>query len=666
MPTPKTDVKKKNGGKKNENTNKHGETAQGLAKDALVAKDDRFKTMHHDPRFRAPRKQDQKLKVDDRFKGMLSEDRFKLNHKVDKYGRKEKHTTKDKLNKFYNIEGSEDESDELAGTKIAEYDPSRGVGIVSSSEESDSEDDTEALKKARKRMGLATRESDNESESEEESDVERIDDDDQTTRFAVQGMDWDFVRAVDLLCILESFKPATGIVKSVKVFPSEFGKARMAKEDIAGPNAYDGELDEEEDRDTVAEEVLRKYQLDRLKYYYAVVECDCVETARVIYKECDGQEFLNSGCFMDLRFVPDDMEFDEEPAQLATMVPSNYEPREFVNSAQQQSKISLTWDQNDPDRAVTLHTAVTEDQLEEMDYKNFLASGSSDEESGDDSDGETAKKYSDLIAGLKASEKQKNDDVDMEITFAPGLENTAKNILKDKEKRDASTKLGVWDQYLQKKKEKKKAKASGKEEMLVGDDDDVAVDRNDPFFNDADFGSDFEEPEHGNKQKTKAVSGNNKTKKSDSTKSSLADAEMDLLLLGDDVSQTGKDHFDMKDIIKQEKAKGKKRKGKKGAPEVTPDTFKVDVGDDRFQALYKSAEYAIDPTDARYKPTNAMKTIMGERQKRREDFTQGESEESTKKVKTSTSTKSLVDSIKRTALKNEINKSAGKRNTKAP
>lgn len=46
-------------------------------------------------------------------------------------------------------------------------------------------------------------------------------------------------------------------------------------------------------------------------------------TAEVLYEECDGTEFELSGNVLDLRYIPDDMEFDQEPHSIATELPAS-------------------------------------------------------------------------------------------------------------------------------------------------------------------------------------------------------------------------------------------------------------------------------------------------------------------------------------------------------
>jgi hypothetical protein len=51
----------------------------------------------------------------------------------------------------------------------------------------------------------------------------------------------------------------------------------------------------------VDELALRRYELLKLRYYFAIADCDEVSTATVLYANLDGMEFEHSSVAMDLR-----------------------------------------------------------------------------------------------------------------------------------------------------------------------------------------------------------------------------------------------------------------------------------------------------------------------------------------------------------------------------
>ncbi|KAI9994079.1 hypothetical protein PInf_016642 [Phytophthora infestans] len=181
---------------------------------------------------------------------------------------------------------------------------------------------------------------------EEEEDIPMGD---ETKRFAVLNCDWTRIRAVDLFALCQSFAPATGAVQNVTIYPSDFGLQKMKEEEQHGPqglwddknkaesseNEEKLEAVEKDDKDSTEEdekaentasddensdaegeedydsddplgvkksvtiegesdgfdrEKLRKYELQKLRYYYAVVTCDSVKTASTIFDQCDQLE----------------------------------------------------------------------------------------------------------------------------------------------------------------------------------------------------------------------------------------------------------------------------------------------------------------------------------------------------------------------------------------
>ena len=61
-------------------------------------------------------------------------------------------------------------------------------------------------------------------------------------------------------------------------------------------------------------------------------------------------------------------------------------------------------------------------------------------------------------------------------------------------------------------------------------------------------------------------------------------------------------HFSLKKIMENEKKSIKKKNRKKGKQDVvTEDTFQINVKDPRFEALYTSHHFSLDPSDPQFR-----------------------------------------------------------------
>ncbi|KAJ3099309.1 Ubiquitin fusion degradation protein 4 [Phlyctochytrium planicorne] len=550
----------------------------------MSEEDGRFDRIKRDPRFARPKKNENKVVIDPRFQGVFDSEEFGSTTK-DRYGRKTKRDVGSDMKRFYRLE---DKGEEEEDEEIDEEEGSRLIRGEVLMESSDEEDDAEVGVDA----GME--------EEEEEEEDEKVERGPPARRFAVVNMDWDNVKASDLWKAFEGFTPKNGQILSVAIIPSDFGKERIEREEREGPPAdifkadddinkplfYD---DEQADFDDT---LLRKYQLERLKYYYALVECDTVATATAIVEGCDGAEFEKSANFLDLRYVPDGMEFENEPRERITEPPAIYIPADFTTNALQHSKVKLTWDEDDPERVRVTRRKFNKDEIKDMDFKSYLASSS---ESESEAEEERSRKYKQLLLGggdeEEFAEPEKGeDDVDMEITFTPGLSEAVAETVEKKRKEKTET---VFEAKMRMKREKRKEKNAEKKRLRKGSDSE----KEDEFF-------------ASNTSKTKKI----KTGKETAEQKAKAKAELELILMDENNKQPK--HFDMREIIKQEKmSKNKKKKKYLDELEHTQDDFELDIKDPRFSQALTSYQYAIDPTNPNFKKTKAMEKLLAEKRK---------------------------------------------------
>lgn len=601
--------------------------------------DERFKHLVSDPRFKTLRKKQRKVQIDERFQSMFTDEKFTLKYSKDKRGRSRKKTSGDDLKRYYSLEergqrdekktdksedSDKDDIDEDGSDKI-ENDSTESEG--QKSEVSNSDDETVGNEDEQDSDSELSTSSDepesdhdffSDSGADEDIDVNRINYDWQpldhdaetadttTRRLAIQNLDWDHLDVRDIYTLVNSIRPPL----SVRIYVSEFGKERLAREEAQGPvelvevskedeeeeelkqleakmkalqeqnslvktyknNEYE---DADEALDPKNEEIrerIRRYQLSRMKYYYAVAEFDSVESAEAVYKELDGLEYEGSSLELDLRFVPDDMEFDpsEIKAECDKMPDlASYKAPQFINSALQQTTVKFTWDETDIKRQEKLQRAYTKEELEKDDLEAYLASET------DSEDDEPAINDSDTVSVVTANSEARVNKYKMLLKSLEEEDQRKKKV-------DVDVEWGEFEQDEQAVKGRVDTRSDDEHIGGVGESDDA-------YLEEMDGDDDSESVSKSKHHKSKKGGRKMKRKTQDKKRANAKDTR------GYGREQAGDD--DNLDLLVMDVSAQHK------------DEFKFNPDDDRFRAVYESGLYNIDPSHPNFKRTEAFDQI---------------------------------------------------------
>lgn len=499
-------------------------------------------------------------------------------------------------------------------------------------------------------------------------DVPSLETGEETKRLAVMNIDWNLIEAQDLYVLFKTMAPTMGNIESVTIYLSDFGKEKLQEEQLQGPSnvllskseyekkkSIEKKLEkhkeiekkqrlelkkekkhkkkekelviegEEDITDKLHPERVREYEFNKLKYYYAVVVCDSVDTAMHLYNECDGREIETTSSHLDVRFIPDDINFEgREILNECKKMPDNYKPKQNIYSKQiQSSDADLTWDKNPLSMDVLKNYDSFKD-LNEQDFSNYLASSDEDEDDianeafgiaeGDEEDDQEdageidqevefdhesdneeqvkfgdeevdeeekvskkGNKYLNLIKLAKSKAPRskfssKDEEVHMEQTFDDGLSEIGKEIVKKVKSEELKENETWWETAERKRKEKKKKSKKERKEKFKEEQEE-------------------EEKPEDKKEKEKK--------------------KANLELLMDD----GKDEKGYN--MRRDNIKERQRRKKDKSENIGSTVEDFDLDDSRFPSLINDPDFNLDPTHPKFKNTKIVEKIRSEKLKKK-------------------------------------------------
>lgn len=392
--------------------------------------------------------------------------------------------------------------------------------------------------------------------------------------------------------------------------------------------------------DEFDKEELRWYQLLRMRYYFALIDCDSVETADAIYKNLDGMEFEHSSNKIDLRFINEEWETKYEVRDRCDTKPKAYDAPEFFTKALQHSNVSLaSWDENPRYRTQFFRKTCANtdfDDIDEEQLKTYLADESEGEgsdfviEASDDENVVLKKKarapFLDLLSDLKKKYKSDLDVEDqVQVKFnSIFADDAGEKILEARDEKLKAKDESIFEtkQRIRKAKRKEKFKLrdaqknkeNGKIEQDGGLFSDDEVDEGALAFMQQETKDTDNQPDA---DKIKKKRNRKKKKQKNETEEEKNEAaKLGLLMMNPN----------------EENFKNREK------------NFKIDVDDSRMGAVFNDPDFAIDPTNPNFKSTEGIQEFQRRARKR-------DKKKKKKKEKSGAVLNNLVDSIKAKANK---------------
>ncbi|EAK88077.1 Vir superfamily protein [Cryptosporidium parvum Iowa II] len=614
------------------------------AKTKLTLDDTERFNSRTDPRFKPLIRKEHKVKIDKRFGRMFTDDDFSVISVKDPFGKKSI-----KKDEYHNLLYENKEDSDTSNSELKKHESTLTINSSDSEKSFQWEGESDDLASDEDTLRINSYKEKTASNSIWENNPLNnfgLSEGAETNRLALLGLDWDNITADDIYVVLSSFLfSSTSInpgqsnskLKKISIYPSKYGKERMEYESVNGPmignegNVCGKEIKSFELSNEIGEEdyeAIRKYQVEKSLYYFAVVECDCVETAIKLYDELDGMEAEFCIDSLEIRFIPDDIvDFQFEPISESTSIPVKYKQPECFTSALRHSKPALTWDDTPIERVKFLRKKFTPEELLNNDFDAYLGSSSDEDEfSKEGASLSLNNELPDFSSGMReillgdakeifdeeinqnkldpASEASllTNNDINelfnskgkdysqVEIEFNPDLEDLSMDLIaKGKQKwEDASTsdeiqkQITPWQAYLEKRKQKRKERKIQLRERIKE--------------------QKLQREKGVTSKPIKNVYSDNSAQNNEDTYSSDDDR-----------------HFDMKKISlierSGEKIKSKRRKEliANALKESTQNNFLGAINDPRISKIFTDADFAIDPTNPIYKPTEFNKKLLLEK-----------------------------------------------------